>query len=61
MHRIFTHQAYNQAPPVIVANALATDFLRKMNVDERPKFLEKIREWRPEVYQIILKDFPQHC
>jgi len=56
-----THPAYATGPPEPVANAIAIDFLRKVNIDDRPRLLSLVRDWRPEVYEIIVAKYPQHC
>lgn len=45
----------------VLANAVAVDYLRKMNVDERPHAMRLIESMRPDVAAAIRTTYPQHC
>jgi len=57
---IFDNHTYKTAPAPIVANWIAIDLLRGCNIDERPSILEAVKAWRTDVYEYILKQYPQH-
>lgn len=43
-----------------VANALAVDYLRKMNVDERPGAMAWLETNYPAMAQLVRRDYPHH-
>lgn len=44
-----------------LASAIASDCLRRCNVDELPRLLAEVGAWRPDVLAAIRTGFPQHC
>lgn len=44
-----------------LANAMATDYLRGLNVDELPAAMNYIQGIRPDVAEAIRRDYPHRC
>jgi hypothetical protein len=44
-----------------LAGAIACDILRRCNVDELPRILAAVGEWRGDVLAAIRQHFPQYC
>jgi hypothetical protein len=43
-----------------LANAVAVDVLRKLNVDARPAALAWLAAAYPAIHAVVLADYPQH-
>jgi hypothetical protein len=60
MLSVFNNPVYKIAPADMVANWIAVEILRHINVDARPEILSAIKIWREDVYDIIMIDYKQH-
>jgi len=60
MGSIFEHPVYNSAPADMVANWIAVDILRHLGGLDRQNYLDKVKLWRNDVYDAIIKDYPHH-
>lgn len=61
LREIMTNPNVCGAPAHILASAIASDCLRRVNVDELPRLLAAIGAWRADVLAAIRANFPQHC
>ena len=44
-----------------LANAVAVDILRKLNVDARPAAMAWLKTAYPAIHAAVLADYPQHA
>jgi hypothetical protein len=44
-----------------IANAVAVDYLRRMNVDERPKAMRWLKKAHPAIHAIVVREYPHHA
>jgi hypothetical protein len=58
---LMTNPNLAAAPAGLLASAIASDCLRRCNVDELPRLLAAIGAWRADVLAAIRANFPQHC
>lgn len=58
---LMTNPNLTRAPAGLLASAIASDCLRRCNVDELPRLLATIGAWRADVLAAIRANFPQHC
>jgi hypothetical protein len=58
---LMTNPNLARADAAWLASAIASDCLRRCNVDELPRLLAAIGAWRADVLAAIRANFPQHC
>lgn len=44
-----------------LANAVAVDYLRKMNVDERQPAMRWLQQHHPAIHAAVITDYPHHA
>ncbi|MCP4149839.1 MAG: hypothetical protein GY757_18990 [bacterium] len=58
---IFINPNVQDAPVSFLANAIAVDYLRHLNIDARPDFMQAVKAWKPEVHDEVVRVYPHHA
>lgn len=57
---LFRNPVYQAGPANLVANVVAIDYCRHLNIDAIPEFMKAVKDWRADVYDVVARDYPQH-